>query len=168
MSGWLLTLLPVVLGSLIAFGIYVWASRDQKREQALLKTTQHPVLGEIRHYRSRWEATGNAPAWGKPITVSGDITGDYPLEIHVETLNEIQRRYPVFLAECLAAANEMVKEMGIVLTAKDLCLDSIYLSGTQAGEFSLCYDVPAYEDKIPWGVTGFYDDYVMEEFSDNH
>jgi hypothetical protein len=167
MSGWWLAL-PICLSALIALGIYFWASRHQRREQVILKTTIHPVLGEVRHYRSRWETISNAPEWGRQITVSGDIAGDYPLEIHVETLKEIQKRYPAFLADCLVVANEMAKEMGIVLTTKDLCLDSIYLSGDQAGEFSLLYDIPAYEDKIPWGATGQYIDYTLEEFSDNH
>jgi hypothetical protein len=163
---WLI--LPIVLSALLALGLYFWMDRHQKRERTVLRTTIHPVLGEVRHYRSTWESFSNAPEWGKEITISGDVEGAYPLAIHIETLLEIKKRYPDFLVECLAAANEMMKEQGITLVAKDLRLDSIGLYGTQAGDFCLCYDIPAYEEKIPWGVTGFYASYVMEEFSDNH
>jgi len=147
---------------------YFWMAREQSKERTVLRKSQHPDLGEIRHYRSCWEANITEPAWGHSVLVWGDDPETVPSETSLESLRHIKANYAELLPKCIEAMNDLSRGLGITLTAQTVRLESIALFSEAAGKFELSFELPSARDKFPNDISVIFENFELTDLSDNH
>lgn len=126
-----------------------------KKENALLRVEQHPQLGEVNFYQSRWASSFLLNPKAK-VTVDGD-TPDIR-SVHVQTFKGIMERLPELCSAAIEECRVVMRGMECrTAEVSEFVLSSILLFDANEGDFTLFFDGP--DDVAPWGMSVDFEAY---------
>ena len=168
MLGWWAGLpIDFVIGAAVFGSLGFWFLYFQlkaKNENKLLRVEQHPLLGEVKFYKSRWEAS----FWVDEkirFTVDGDTPDIRP--VHVSTFGKVIQMLPQVVSEAIVECQNIMKDMESRMPDKsEFVLSSIMLFDSNEGDFTISFDCP--EDSAPWGMSADFDAYKLARAEWNH
>jgi hypothetical protein len=168
MLGWWAGLpIMFVIGAAIFGSLGFWFLYFQlkaKIENKLLRVEQYPLLGEVKFYKSRWEASFQMSDRAR-ITVDSD-TPDIRA-VHVSTFEKVIQMLPQVVSEAIDECQSIMKDMESRTPDKsEFVLSSIMLFGSNEGDFTIFFDCP--EDSAPWGMSADFDAYKLACAEWNH
>ena len=161
--------LPVefVIGVSFAGSLGFWFVYHQlkaKSENRLLRVEQHPLLGEVKFYKSRWEASFQLSDRAR-VTVDGYTPDIRPVQ--VSTFKKVTQMLPQVVSEAIDECQSIMKDMESRTPDKsEFVLSSIMLFDSNEGDFTIFFDCP--EDSAPWGMSADFDAYKLERAEWNH
>lgn len=144
-----------------------WLAASRQKESTPVSISHDSQLGQIKHFKDRWDAAVQIPGVANQVGVSGDtpaITANQR-----KTLQAIIAGHSDFARQFIRGCNEEnFDNPGVILTEEALQLDAIDLDDSAEGSFSLLYEVPTHNDRIAWGLEVDFEDYVFISASCPH
>ncbi len=141
------------------FAFAKWNKRELERELAVTEKLTDAVLGAVTCRRDSWEAT-IALEGTDALLVSG-ITAR-PTEEQRQTVLAVLQRITSLLDAAAEAARDVLGADGRDVVASDLVLESILVDEADIGTFSMTFEVPRFDQMLPWGLSVDFVDYRVE------
>lgn len=153
--------LPLLAG-ITGFGFALWAfiewnRREQARTQAILETLSYPILGEVICRHDLWEATMTGKHGSLPVNGQAPR----PTEQQRQTALAVMERLPDLLEASTEAARDVMRPEGQDVTSSDLKLEIVSLDESELGSFSIVFELPRFDQLLPWGLTVEFVDYQV-------
>jgi len=140
-----------------------------KSKAAPVQTMHHPDLGLTQLLTDgSWESNQVVEVGKPPVTFSSLAGNRTPTEEDVAAIHRIKADWPTLQKEAFEALESRCKEYGIPLTLEGIRLESVVLTNSKEGEFTLSFDAPDRQEKLPWGLYADFEDYKVCEADTLH
>jgi hypothetical protein len=160
--------LIAAVGTLFAFlgaGVW-WLSRQQRLEDLIVGSIEHPYFGAIIQKRDSWEAESSVPGLGVDLHIVGDM-GNEPTANQQETVEWMTATAPQIIGELEAALDAFSRESRkLPPRPRQFVVESLRLEPIRPKTFFLDFDLK--DAELPWGFSANYVDGALKELRDCH
>jgi hypothetical protein len=98
-----------------------------------------------------------------PVSFSSLSGNREPTDEDVAVIEKIRESRPALEKAAFGALQASCREHGIVLAPEDLRLESVVLTNSKEGAFTLSFDAPERQKELPWGLYADFANYEVFE-----